>query len=84
MSYLGAVARRLKLTMRHSCTSGNAQNTRNIARYINEAGFQGQGDSDLDSDDGVLLVEQVPDDVIIVAETALQHHPSALVTPRIP
>jgi hypothetical protein len=40
------------------------------------------GDSDLDSDDGVLLVEQVPDDVIIVAETPLQHNPSALVSPR--
>jgi hypothetical protein len=40
--------------------------------------------TDLDSDDGVLLVEQVPDDVVIVAETALQHHPPALVSPRIP
>ncbi len=51
----------------------------NIARYIRE-----HADSDLDSDDGVLLVEQVPDDVVIVAETALQHHPPALVSPRIP
>ena len=34
------------------------------------------------SNDGVLLVEEVPDDVVVVAEAALQHHPAALVAPN--
>ena len=82
---LGAVPGRLKLTMRHSSLkvcpniSMLRQNT-----YSGDQRFEMQvlGDAPKRLNNGVLLIEKVSDEIIILTEASFQHNSTTLVSPE--
>ena len=56
--------------------------TVNINNGIMRSGTSG-GDYDYALHDGVVLIQQFSDQIIISAETALDHNPAAVVTPQL-